>query len=67
MFRVRLLLFLGWLAKRLWTSLPSARAWATIDDPVSWTPVWLEGGDPFANHPFASDPGANFRSVSESP
>ncbi|MBM3728242.1 MAG: FAD-binding oxidoreductase [Acidobacteria bacterium] len=54
----RVFLFAQWLFGMLWKHLPETSRWASIEHPVSRTPIWLAGADPFENHPFARDPAA---------
>ncbi|MFN0168206.1 MAG: NAD(P)/FAD-dependent oxidoreductase [Bryobacteraceae bacterium] len=56
---VRLFLFLKWSLTLIWRQIPETAPWATLARPVSRTPIWLAGPDPFDNHPFAADPDAH--------
>ena len=53
----RLLLFFGWALDIMWRKIPDALEWAKFEKPVSRTSVWLAEGDPFENHPWATNPG----------
>ena len=57
---VRLLLFTRWGLALMWRDIPESTRWARFATPVSRTPVWLSGPDPFENHPFAQNPAARF-------
>jgi glycine/D-amino acid oxidase-like deaminating enzyme len=54
----RLLLFFAWAVRMLWVAIPETRRWACFATPISKTPIWLAGDDPFENYPFKNDPNA---------
>lgn len=55
---VRVLRFLRWAMELMWVRVYRTRAWAGFSRPVSRTPIWLAGGNPFENHPFRDNPHA---------
>jgi glycine/D-amino acid oxidase-like deaminating enzyme len=64
-FVVRVVRFACWGFKQLWHALPDDLAWASFARPVSSTPIWLAQGNPFENHPFASNPKARLPDKAE--
>src|SRR5437870_6921041 len=54
----RLLHFTGWAMDLMWRKVYRTRTWAAFHRPVSRTPIWLEHGNPFENHPFRDKPDA---------
>ena len=54
----RLFLFIGWALRTMVKEIPDALQRTRFADPVSKTPIWLGGPDPFENYPFSHQPEA---------
>jgi hypothetical protein len=55
---MRVLHFAAWALNPMWVRVYRARAWASFRKPVSRTPIWLAGGNPFENYPLRDRPDA---------
>lgn len=61
----RLRLFFAWVLDLMWRKIPEALHWARFQTPVSRTSIWLAGGDPFENYPWADNPDAKIPAETE--
>jgi glycine/D-amino acid oxidase-like deaminating enzyme len=49
---------LCWAVRQAWHEIPTAERETTFAARISRTPVWLDEGNPFDNHPWGQNPGA---------
>ena len=51
--------FVGWALRQMFATIPEAMTDAGFASPVSRVPLWLADGNPWADHPWRSDPAAD--------